>query len=121
MISATHLLLSLSGCISILLMLIRPRNIRKVTGWRWLPLIAPAPVGVLHLPPRAALKALDVCLFLNRDDVAIGTCSQHGVCDWLRRSPCGRANGPAHGIFALVYAAGTFVTSSCQMTRRPWF
>jgi arsenical pump membrane protein len=111
MISATHLLLSLIVGISILLMLIRPRNIPEgywIGGGVLLLLLLR--LVSWHLAARAALKALDVCLFLIGMMLLSELARKHGVFDWLSSVAVRRANGSCSRLFALVYAAGTFVT-----------
>jgi arsenical pump membrane protein len=111
MISVTHLLLSLIVGISILLMLIRPRNIPEVywIGGGVLLLLLLRLVS-WHLAARAVLKALDVCLFLIGMMLLSELAREHGVFDWLSSVAVRRANGSCSRLFALVYAAGTFVT-----------
>ena len=111
MISHAHLLLSLIVVVSIVLMLIRPRNIPEVY---WIG------GGVLFLlvlqlvPPqlagRAVAKAVDVCLFLIGMMLLSELAREHGVFDWLSSVAVRGANGSCARLFALVYAAGTVVT-----------
>ena len=111
MISVTHLLLLLIVSISILLMLIRPRNIPEgywIGGGVLLLLLLR--LVSWHLAARAALKALDVCLFLIGMMLLSELAREHGVFDWLSSVAVRRANGSCSRLFALVYAAGTFVT-----------
>lgn len=111
MTSHAHLLLSLIVVVSIVLMLIRPRNIPEVY---WIG------GGVLFLlvlqlvPPqlagRAVAKAVDVCLFLIGMMLLSELAREHGVFDWLSSVAVRGANGSCSRLFALVYAAGTVVT-----------
>jgi arsenical pump membrane protein len=97
--------------ISILLMLIRPRNVPEaywISGGvlllLLLRLITP------RLAARAAAKALDVCLFLIGMMLLSELAREHGVFDWLSSLAVRRANGSCFRLFALVYAVGTIVT-----------
>ncbi len=111
MISPMHLLLTIIVGASILLMLIRPRNIPEVY---WiaggvlllllLRLISP------ELAARASLRAVDVCLFLVGMMLLSELARDHGVFDWLSSVAVRGSNGSCSRLFALVYAAGTLVT-----------
>jgi arsenical pump membrane protein len=106
-----HILLSLIVGISILLMLIRPRNILEVywIGGGVLLLLVLRLVP-LHLAGRAAAKALDVCLFLIGMMLLSELAREHGVFDWLSSAAVRHANGSCSRLFALVYGVGTIVT-----------
>jgi arsenical pump membrane protein len=106
-----HLLLSLIVAASIVLMLIRPRNIPEVY---WVS------AGVLlllilrlisfQLAGRAIEKAPDVCLFLIGMMLLSELAREHGVFDWVSSVAVRRADGSCLKLFALVYGVGTIVT-----------
>src|ERR1700728_1356759 len=106
-----HPLLVLIVSISIVMMLIRPRDIAEaywIGGGVFLLLI-------LRLVPwllagRAVREALDVCLFLVGMMLLSELAREHGVFDWLSSLAMRRAHGSRSRLFALVYAAGTIVT-----------
>jgi arsenical pump membrane protein len=97
--------------LSILLMLIRPRNIPEVywIGGGVLLLLIFRLVP-LQLAGRAGAKALDVCLFLIGMMLLSELAREHGVFDWLSSIAVQHANGSCSRLFALVYAVGTVVT-----------
>jgi arsenical pump membrane protein len=113
MVSPTlaHLLLVGIVGVSILLMLIRPRNIPEVYwvggGVLLLLLLRLVP---WQLAVRAVGKALDVCFFLIGMMLLSELAREHGVFDWLSSVAVRRANGSCSRLFALVYAVGTVVT-----------
>lgn len=106
-----HALLATIVGISILLMLVRPRNIPEV--W-WIG----AGVGlllVLRLVPlslagKAAAKGTDVYLFLAGMMLLSELAREHGVFDWLSSIAVRSAKGSHSRLFLLVYAVGTIVT-----------
>lgn len=106
-----HLLTALIVATSILLMLIRPRNIPEVY---WISggvlLLLLFRLVSLRLAGRAAAKAMDVCLFLIGMMLLSELAREHGVFDWLSSVAIRRARGSCAGLFALVYAVGTLVT-----------
>src|SRR3984957_5777331 len=106
-----HLLLVGIVGVSILLMLIRPRNIPEVYwvggGVLLLLLLRLAP---WQLAARAAGKALDVCFFLIGMMLLSELAREHGVFDWLSSVAVRSARGSCARLFALVYAVGTIVT-----------
>jgi arsenical pump membrane protein len=106
-----HLLLSLIVGLSIVLMLIRPRNIPEVYwiggGVVLLLVLRLVPVP---LAGRAIAKALDVCLFLIGMMLLSELAREHGVFDWLSSVAVRSAKGSCSRLFALVYAVGTVVT-----------
>jgi arsenical pump membrane protein len=106
-----HLFLSLIVGISILLMLIRPRNIPEVF---WIAggvlLLLVFRLVPLPLAGRAAAKALDVCLFLIGMMLLSELAREHGVFDWLSSVAVRSARGSCSRLFALVYGVGTIVT-----------
>ena len=106
-----HILLSLIVGISIVLMLIRPRNIPEVY---WIAggvlLLLALRLVPLQLAGRAVAKALDVCFFLIGMMLLSELAREHGVFDWLSWVAVGSARGSCSRLFALVYAVGTIVT-----------
>jgi len=111
MIPLSHLLLALIVGISIVLMLVRPRDIPEVYwiagGVLLLLLLRLVP---LNLAGRAAAKALDVCLFLIGMMVLSELAREHGVFDWISSVAVRSARGSCSRLFALTYAVGTVVT-----------
>jgi len=106
-----HILLSLIVGFSVLLMLVRPRNVPEVywiAGGVLLLLIFR--LVPLQLAGRAAVKALDVCLFLVGMMLLSELAREHGVFDWLSSVAVRSARGSCSRLFALVYAVGTIVT-----------
>ena len=106
-----HILLALIVGISILLMLIRPRNTPEVywVGGGVILLLTLRLIS-LQLAGRAAAKAVDICLFLIGMMLLSELAREHGVFDWLSSVAVRKANGSCSKLFALVYAAGTVVT-----------
>jgi arsenical pump membrane protein len=106
-----QLLLCLIVGLSILLMLIRPRNIPEVywIGGGVLLLLIFRLVP-LQLAGQAAAKALDVCLFLIGMMLLSELAREHGVFDWLSSVAVQHAKGSCSRLFAFVYAVGTIVT-----------
>jgi arsenical pump membrane protein len=106
-----HIVLSLIVAISVVLMLIRPRNIPEVY---WIAggvvLLLVFRLVPLQLAGRAAAKALDVCLFLIGMMLLSELAREHGVFDWLSSVAVRSARGSCSMLFALVYAVGTIVT-----------
>src|ERR1700685_4271059 len=106
-----HILLALIVGVSIVLMLIRFRNIPEVYwiggGVLLLLILRLVP---LQLVGRAVAKAVDVCLFLIGMMLLSELAREHGVFDWLSSVAVRGANGSCSRLFALVYAAGTVVT-----------
>jgi arsenical pump membrane protein len=106
-----HILLSLIVAISVVLMLIRPRNIPEVY---WIAvgvlLLLVFRLVPLRLAGRAAMNALDVCFFLIGMMLLSGLAREHGVFDWLSSVAVRSARGSCSRLFALVYAIGTIVT-----------
>jgi arsenical pump membrane protein len=111
MISAVHLLLPIIVAASILLMLIRLRNIPEVY---WIAggvlLLLLLRLVSLALAVRAIREAMDVCLFLIGMMLLSELAREHGVFDWVSSVAVRGANGSCSRLFALVYAAGTLVT-----------
>jgi arsenical pump membrane protein len=107
----SHIVLTLIVSISILLMLLRPRDIPEVywVGGGALLLL------ILHLIPlrlagRAAAEGSDVYLFLLGMMLLSELAREHGVFDWLSSVALKRAHGSCARLFTLVYGIGTLVT-----------
>src|ERR1700722_5809009 len=111
MISPGHYLLTVIIAVSIVLMLIRPRNVPEVY---WIgggvSLLLILRLVSLQLAGRAAAKALDVCFFLIGMMLLSELAREHGVFDWLSAVAVRSAHGSCSRLFALVYAVGTVVT-----------
>jgi len=97
--------------ISILLMLIRPRNMPEVY---WISGGVVVLLGLrlitLQLTEHALLKAVDVCLFLIGMMLLSELAREHGVFDWLSSIAIRRSNESCGRLFVLVYVIGTIVT-----------
>ena len=97
--------------VSIVLMLIRPRNIPEVY---WISagvlVLLTLRLITLRLTERALLKAVDVCLFLIGMMLLSELAREHGVFDWLSSIAIRRSNGSCARLFVLVYVIGTIVT-----------
>lgn len=106
-----HILLPLIVAVSILLMLIRPRNIPEVywIGGGALLLILLRLVS-LPLAGRAIMKGSDVYLFLTGMMLLSELAREHGVFDWLSSVAVRSANGSCARLFVLIYGVGTIVT-----------
>ena len=106
-----HLLLAFIVAVSILLMLIRPRNIPEVywigAGVFLLLILRLIP---LKLAGRGAAKGTDVYLFLIGMMLLSELACEHGVFDWLSSAAVRRAQGSYARLFLLVYIVGTVVT-----------
>jgi arsenical pump membrane protein len=113
MISASfpHVLLALIVAVSILLMLIRPRNIPEVywVGGGAILLIVLRLIP-LRLAGKAAAEGSDVYLFLIGMMLLSELAREHGVFDWLSSAALKGAHGSCARLFTLVYGVGTLVT-----------
>jgi arsenical pump membrane protein len=113
MISASfpHVLLALIVAVSILLMLIRPRDIPEVywVGGGAILLIALRLIP-LKLAGKAAAEGSDVYLFLIGMMLLSELAREHGVFDWLSSAALKGAHGSCVRLFTLVYGVGTLVT-----------
>jgi arsenical pump membrane protein len=113
MISApvSQILLALIVGISILLMLIRPRNIPEVY---WIGggaiLLMVLRLIPLKLAGKAAAKGSDVYLFLIGMMLLSELAREHGVFDWLSSAALKGSHGSPGRLFTLVYGVGTLVT-----------
>lgn len=108
----THSILIFAVCgVSILLMLLRPRNISEVY---W----AGAGAGLLLLlrliTPALAVKAIakgsDVYFFLIGMMLLSALARENGVFDWVASESIEIARGSCSRLFALIYGFGTIVT-----------
>jgi arsenical pump membrane protein len=113
MISASfaHILLALIVAISILMMLIRPRNVPEVywVGGGAILLIVLRLIP-LKLAGKAAAEGSDVYLFLIGMMLLSELAREHGVFDWLSSAALKGAHGSCARLFTLVYGVGTLVT-----------
>lgn len=113
MISPTlaHVLLPAIVAVSIILMLLRPRNVPEVywIGGGVLSLLVLRLIS-LPLAGRALLKAVDVCLFLIGMMLLSELAREHGLFDWLSAIAVRNARGSCVRLFTLVYIVGTLVT-----------
>jgi len=104
-------LISFVVAISILLMLIRPRNIPEVY---WISagvvLLFILRLITFRLAEQAFIRALDVCLFLIGMMLLSELAREHGVFDWLSSIAIRKSQGSCLRLFALVYLIGTVVT-----------
>jgi arsenical pump membrane protein len=109
--SLPHILLALIVGISILLMLMRPRNIPEVywAGGGAILLIVLRLIP-LKLAGKAAAKGSDVYLFLLGMMLLSELAREHGVFDWLSSAALKGAHGSSVRLFTLVYGVGTLVT-----------
>jgi arsenical pump membrane protein len=108
---ASQILLALIVGISILLMLIRPRNFPEVywIGGGAILLIVLRLIP-LELAGKAAAKGSDVYLFLIGMMLLSELAREHGVFDWLSSAALKGSHGSAARLFTLVYGVGTVVT-----------
>lgn len=107
----THTLLPLIVGISILLMLIRPKDIPEVYwiggGALLLVMLRLVP---LKLAGKAIAEGSDVYLFLIGMMLLSELARKHGVFDWLSSTAVLSANGSCARLFTLIYGTGTLVT-----------
>ncbi|MGC1372597.1 MAG: arsenic transporter [Candidatus Sulfotelmatobacter sp.] len=106
-----HTVLWVIVAISVLLMLVRPRNVPE-TYWisAGVLLLLSLRLITLQIAVHAAAKAIDVCLFLIGMMLLSELARQHGVFDWLSSLAMRAAGGSCSRLFALVYVVGTVVT-----------
>ena len=107
----SHVLLALIVALSILLMLIRPRDIAEVywVGGGALLLLILRLIP-LRLAGKAAAEGSDVYFFLVGMMLLSELAREHGVFDWLSSAALKRAHGSCAHLFTLVYGIGTLVT-----------
>lgn len=109
--SFSHMLLALIVAISILLMLIRPRNIPEVywVGGGAILLVVLRLIP-LELAGKAAAEGFDVYLFLVGMMLLSELAREHGVFDWLSSAALKGSHGSSARLFTLIYGVGTLVT-----------
>jgi len=107
----SHVAIWVLSFASIVLMLIRPRNISEV--W-WVGTGAVSLVALGLMPLRIAISAVargtDVYLFLAGMMLLAQLAQTHGVFDWLATLAVRHARGSRLRLFALIYAIGALVT-----------
>jgi arsenical pump membrane protein len=107
-----QILLVLIVALSIVLMLVRPKNIPEVywvgTGALLLIVLRLIP---LRLAGKAVGEGLDVYLFLTGMMLLSELAREHGVFDWLSSVAMRHAKGSGLRLFLLIYLAGTLVTA----------
>jgi arsenical pump membrane protein len=103
--------LALIVTVSVLLMLVRARNIPEVY---WIAggvlLLLLFRLELFSSALEAAKKGIDVYLFLIGMMLLSELASKHGVFDWLSSEAVRHAKGSTPRLFLLVYVAGTVVT-----------
>jgi arsenical pump membrane protein len=106
-----HVVLIAVVALSILLMLMRPRDIPEVwwvgSGALLLVLLRLIPV---RLAGHAVVEGADVYLFLIGMMLLSEVAKENGVFDWVSSATVRGARGRCVRLFTLVYAAGTVVT-----------
>jgi arsenical pump membrane protein len=106
-----HLLLPVIVGVSILLMLLRPKNISEVY---WISggalLLIVLRLIPLRLAGQAILEGSDVYLFLIGMMLLSELALEHGVFDWLSSLAVRSAHGSCSRLFTLIYGIGTVVT-----------
>ena len=109
--ATAHILLPCIVVLSILLMLLRPRNIPEV--W-WISAGALVLLALRLIPVKLAFSAVregsDVYLFLIGMMLLAELARDQGVFDWVSSVAVRGANGSCSRLFFLVYAVGTIVT-----------
>jgi arsenical pump membrane protein len=110
--SLAHILLPAIVAVSILLMLIRPRNIPEVywVGAGALLLLALRLIP-LQLAGKAVARGTDVYLFLIGMMMLSELAREHGVFHWVSSLAVRGGKGSSTRLFTLVYGIGTLVTS----------
>ncbi len=109
--STTSILILAISAFSILLMLLRPRNIPEVfwVGSGALLLVALRLIP-LHLAGKAVLKGSDVYFFLIGMMLLSALARDNGIFDWVASVAVYAAKGSCSRLFTLIYAVGTVVT-----------
>lgn len=109
--AAAHILLLIIVALSILLMLLRPRNIPEVywVGSGALLLILTRLIP-LSLAGRAIAKGTDVYLFLAGMMLLSEIARENGLFDWIASIAITHARRSARRLFLLLYLAGVAVT-----------
>lgn len=99
------------SALSILLMLVRPKNLPEVY---WVGAGAALLVLLRLIPLRLAGKAIaegsDVYFFLIGMMLLSALARENGVFDWVASTSIKAANGSPSRLFAIIYAVGTIVT-----------
>ncbi|HZY63824.1 MAG TPA: SLC13 family permease [Edaphobacter sp.] len=108
---AAHIAIWIIAGLSIILMLVRPRNIAEVywigTGAALLVILRLVP---LRLAGHAIAEGSDVYLFLAGMMLLAELAQMHGVFDWLAGIALQHAKGSRLRLFGLIYLVGTVVT-----------
>lgn len=106
-----HVLLPVIVGLSILLMLVRPRDIPEVywVGGGALLLVILRLIP-LKLAGKAVAEGSDVYLFLIGMMLLSALANEHGVFDWVSSVAVRGANGSTARLFTLVYGIGTLTT-----------
>jgi arsenical pump membrane protein len=106
-----HLAIWIISGLSILLMLVHPRDLPE--AW-WIGIGAAILVAFrlipLHLAFHAIAEGTDVYLFLTGMMLLAQLAHMHGVFDWLAAIAVQHARGSRSRLFSLIYIVGTFVT-----------
>jgi arsenical pump membrane protein len=109
--SPAHIAIWIISAISIVLMLLHPRDITEAwwigTGAASLVLFRLIP---LPLAAHAIAEGTDVYLFLAGMMLLAQLAQMHGVFNWLATIAIRHARGSRTRLFALIYLVGTFVT-----------
>jgi arsenical pump membrane protein len=110
-LALAHALLGIIVVISIVLMLIRPRNIPEVY-WIGGGVIVLLVLRLISLPAagKAVAKGTDVYLFLTGMMLLSELAREHSVFDWLSSAAVRSAGGSYSRLFLLIYLVGTIVT-----------
>lgn len=107
---ASVLIVAISA-LSILLMLLRPKNLPEVS---WVGAGALLLVALRLIPLKIAGKAIaegaDVYFFLIGMMLLSALARDNGVFDWLASASMRAARGSCHKLFAIIYGVGTLVT-----------
>lgn len=106
-----HLAIWIISGLSILLMLLHPRDLPE--AW-WIGIGAAILVAFhlipLHLAFHAIAEGTDVYLFLTGMMLLAQLAHMHGVFDWLAAIAVQHARGSRSRLFSLIYVVGIFVT-----------
>jgi arsenical pump membrane protein len=107
----SHILIVAIAALSILLMLLRPRNIPEVwwvgSGALLLIVLRLMPI---RLAGKAVMEGADVYLFLIGMMLLSELGSEYGVFDWVASKSARGAKGECTRLFFLVYGVGTLTT-----------
>ena len=107
----SHILIVAIVALSILLMLVRPRNIPEVwwvgSGALLLIIFRLVPI---QLAGKAVMEGSDVYLFLIGMMLLSELGSEYGVFDWVASKSARGANGKCTRLFLLIYGVGTLTT-----------